>query len=239
LLTIGEEVNELPQSGISLEVLENKDMYLAWPGYVRTKVQIRWSVPTTHDVLFSGLVDDDGTAYFYAVVARVKRSGWKTFYSGKVFGQAASQRHRAADHVARLAELKAVHPDLNFHLTLGTPLFDSGRKDAETIDAIEGLLIYSNYDEGRFVNKNKIGRSSAGGSSSSRTWASANMFAGTRRMESSTVLIEAAYVPGGTLPAFGLPGPHIPGSATRRSRGRASCSCAWSGACHRHAGLQP
>ena len=72
-------------------------------------------------------------------------------------GQGSSQRHRAADHIARLQELQKKYPGRVFHLTLGTPRFDDGieHPDELTIDQIEGLLIYSNRSE-CMINKRKI-----------------------------------------------------------------------------------
>ena len=136
--------------------LENIDFYFAWPDAVEVQANIEWTIPATHDVLFSGLIEADATAYFYAIVSLDKKV-WRTHYIGKVYAQSSSRRHRAADHIARLQELQRNYPGRVFHLTLGTPRFDDGieNPDELTIDKIEGLLIYSNWNED-MINKRKI-----------------------------------------------------------------------------------
>jgi hypothetical protein len=132
------------------------DFRFSWPDHVPVVAQIDWTLPSTHDVLFSGLLEQDETAYFYAVISLYKRK-WMTHYIGKVYAQCSSKRHRAADHVKRLNQLRELCPDRTFHLTLGTPKFadDTLSPDAKTIDAIEGLLIYSNWTI-HLTNKRKI-----------------------------------------------------------------------------------
>jgi hypothetical protein len=136
--------------------IANQDFYVSWRDHVDVLARIEWTIPSTHDVLFSGLLEQDATAYFYAIVS-LQRKTWSTHYIGKVYAQRSSQRHRAVDHVARLKELKARYPDRVFHLTLGTPTFFDGREhpDEVTIDQIESLLIYSNWSEA-MINKRKI-----------------------------------------------------------------------------------
>ncbi|MFC5459307.1 hypothetical protein [Massilia niabensis] len=134
----------------------NPDFYVSWPDHVDIVARIEWTIPSTHDVLFSGLLEQDATAYFYAIVSLQKRQ-WITHYIGKVYAQRSSQRHRGADHIARLNELKKSYPNQVFHLTLGTPEFIDarGKPDEATIDQIEGLLIYSNWSDA-MVNRQKI-----------------------------------------------------------------------------------
>jgi hypothetical protein len=136
--------------------LENTDFYFAWPEWVSIEAQINWTIPSTHDVLFSGLIDADATAYFYAIVSVVKKE-WITHYIGKVFGQSASSRHKNVDHLNRLEKLRLDYPGRTFHLSLGTPVFSEGKgsPDAPTIDQLEGLLIYSNWSE-EMINLRKI-----------------------------------------------------------------------------------
>lgn len=136
--------------------INDTEYYVSFPDCVDVSAQINWTIPCTHDVLFSGLLEQDSTAYFYAIISLQKKS-WVTHYIGKVFAQTASKRHRAPDHVARLNELKTAHPDLHFHLTLGTPVFieECGSADPKTIDDIEGLLIYSNWTDA-MINKRRI-----------------------------------------------------------------------------------
>jgi hypothetical protein len=137
-------------------LINDTSYYLSFPDVLDVAVQIEWTIPCTHDVLFSGLVDQDSTAFFYAIVSLQKKS-WVTHYIGKVFAQNASQRHRAQDHLVRLNALKVQYPDFVFHLSLGTPMFVDGRgmADAKTIDDIEGLLIYSNWT-GDMINKKRV-----------------------------------------------------------------------------------
>jgi hypothetical protein len=136
--------------------LEDVDFYFAWPDAVSVQAKIEWTVPSTHDVLFSGLIAEDATAYFYAIVSLDKKI-WFTHYIGKVYVQNSSKRHRAADHIARLKELQLNYPGRTFHLTLGTPRFDDGLENPDEliIDQIEGLLIYSNWSE-KMINKRRI-----------------------------------------------------------------------------------
>lgn len=146
---------KLKQSG-EFMALEDIEYYFAWPDTVAVQVTIEWTLPSTHDVLFSGLMPEDDTAYFYAIIS-LERKNWCTHYIGKVYEQSSSQRHRAADHLARLRELQKTYPGRLFHLTLGTPRFfdDFGKPDESTVDQIEGLLIYSNWSE-VMINKRKI-----------------------------------------------------------------------------------
>jgi hypothetical protein len=128
----------------------------SWPDHVPVIAQIEWTLPSTYDVLFSGLIQEDATAYFYAIVSFHKKE-WITHYIGKVYAQRSSQRHRATDHIKRLSNLKKSYPGRAFHLTLGTPIFSDRREnpDSLTIDQIEGLLIYSNWSE-NMINVRKI-----------------------------------------------------------------------------------
>lgn len=137
-------------------VVGDIDFYFAWPDSISVQAKINWTNPLTHDVLFSGLIPEDATAYFYAIVS-TDRKIWTTHYIGKVYAQKSSQRHRSADHVARLKELQENYPTRIFHLTLGTPIFDGEIEipNETVIDQIEGLLIYSNWNE-EMVNKRKI-----------------------------------------------------------------------------------
>lgn len=136
--------------------LEDVNFYFAWPDSVAVQVSIEWTIPSTHDVLFSGLIAEDATAYFYAIVSLEKKV-WCTHYIGKVYSQNSSQRHRAADHIKRLQDLQEKYPSRVFHLTLGTPRFDGEIDNPKelTIDQIEGLLIYSNWSES-MINKRKV-----------------------------------------------------------------------------------
>jgi hypothetical protein len=137
---------------------ENTDFYFAWPETVEIQATVDWSLPHSHDVLFAGMIDADQTAYFYAIIALHEKKWWP-YYIGKVFAQTASQRHRATDHIARLAELRKLHPTKNFHISLGTPTFGDGCEDPDpaTIDDIEGLLIICNWSD-KMINKRRIER---------------------------------------------------------------------------------
>jgi len=115
---------------------------------------IEWSNPITHDMLHSGLAESDDSAYFYAIIGLFEQVWWP-FYIGKVYSQTISERHKNADHIQRLEELKSKYPKVTWHLTLGTPSIEDGRISSGIIDTIEGLLIYSNW-HGESINKNKI-----------------------------------------------------------------------------------
>ncbi|MCM2564504.1 MULTISPECIES: hypothetical protein [Janthinobacterium] len=138
----------------------NKDtpFYFSCPDSVEIQVKVDWSLPVTHDVLFHGLVEEDATAYFYAIIA-IHEKEWWPYYIGKVFSQSTSQRHRAADHIARIARLREEYPEKTFHISLGTPILKDMHEvpDSETVDDIEGLLIISNWSE-KMINKRKVDR---------------------------------------------------------------------------------
>jgi hypothetical protein len=136
--------------------ISESEFYFARPDEIAIKAAIEWTIPSTHDVLFSGLLPADATAYFYVIVSLHQRQ-WIPHYIGKIYAQCSSQRHRAADHVERLRDLQERYPNRTFHLSLGTPTFTGipGDPDPQTIDDLEGLLIYSNWNED-MVNKRKI-----------------------------------------------------------------------------------
>lgn len=43
----------------------------AWPDFFEVVADIEWTPPAPHDLLFSGGVKADETAYFYSIVAYV------------------------------------------------------------------------------------------------------------------------------------------------------------------------
>ncbi|WP_019025415.1 MULTISPECIES: hypothetical protein [unclassified Thioalkalivibrio] len=126
----------------------------AWPDQFNLVAEIDWTRPAPHDLLFSGGVEEDQWAYLYAIVAWVDK-GWWPYYIGKTFAQTVSRRNQQPDHRARLDKLQAKHPSLTFSVSLGTPDITSGRFDEGAIDAIEGLLIFSNWHED-MANERKI-----------------------------------------------------------------------------------
>jgi len=115
---------------------------------------ISWSKPVTHDMLNDGLVESDETAYFYAIIALVDGEWW-SFYFGKVFKQCVSERNSNLDHIERMSRLKEKHPDLTWHLTLGTPEIKGGNLTASHIDLLESLLIYSHWHD-EIINIKKV-----------------------------------------------------------------------------------
>lgn len=118
----------------------------SWPDYFDVNVDIAWTPPAPHDLLFSNGIPENDYAYFYAIVARVDREWWP-YYIGMTYKQTAAVRHRQADHVQRLARLRTNHPGVTFSLCLGVPTFQVGRDDPGTIRDIESLLIYANWHE--------------------------------------------------------------------------------------------
>ena len=70
----------------------------SWPDYFDVNVDIAWTPPAPHDLLFSNGIPENDYAYFYAIVARVDREWWP-YYIGMTYKQTAAVRHRQADHV--------------------------------------------------------------------------------------------------------------------------------------------
>lgn len=128
----------------------------AWPRYFDLIAEVEWTPPVPHDLLFSGGVAADETAYLYSIVGYVDK-GWWPYYIGMVFDQSVSIRNQQADHRTRLMKLKEANPEVGFSIALGTPRFREGRPTRSAIEAIEGLLIYANWHEG-MINERKINR---------------------------------------------------------------------------------
>lgn len=117
-------------------------------------VTVDWSAPVTHDMLHGGLVGEDDSAYFYAIIGRFEKQWWP-YYIGKVYSQSVSQRQKNKDHLKRLEELKKLSPSTTWHITLGTPKFEYNNISPKIINEIEGLLIYSNWHK-ESINRSKI-----------------------------------------------------------------------------------
>lgn len=129
---------------------------VAWPDYFDLVAEINWTPPSPRDLVISGNLDEDATAYFYSIVSRVDKTWWP-YYIGMTYNQSVSLRLTQSDHLNRLALLTREHPNRDFSISLGTPNFKVGRRDRRTIEAIEGLLIYSNWHES-MINDRKINR---------------------------------------------------------------------------------
>ena len=129
---------------------------MAWPDYFDLVADIEWTWPVPYDLLFSGGVEADETAYFYSIVAYVDKRWWP-YYIGMVFDQFPSVRNQQPDHRIRLEKLQGRNKALTFSITLGTPAFHVGRRTRDSIAAIEGLLIYGNWHED-MINERKINR---------------------------------------------------------------------------------
>lgn len=115
---------------------------------------INWSKPASHDMLYSGLVDEEGPTFFYSIIGKTK-DGWYPYYIGMTYFQYVSTRNKAQDHQKRLDYLKRKYPKMVWHLTLGKLTLKSGKISESLIKKIEGLLIYSNWHE-ELINKKKI-----------------------------------------------------------------------------------
>ncbi|HCT05167.1 hypothetical protein [Pseudomonas sp. BIGb0164] len=126
----------------------------SWPEWFDVNVDVAWTKPVPHDVLYCGAIPEDDYAYFYAVVAR-KGGEWLPYYIGMTYRQTVSIRLQQADHIRRLAELREAHPDVTFSICLGVPSFTSGIDDLATIEDIEGMLIYANWHE-NMLNKRGV-----------------------------------------------------------------------------------
>ncbi|MER0214957.1 MAG: hypothetical protein DU481_01910 [Nitrosomonas sp.] len=134
--------------------MKEDEFHLAWPDEIKVNVTITWTKPAPHDLLFSGGLDEDDTAYFYSIVGRVDREWWP-FYIGMTHAQSAAKRNQQVDHQERLKLLKKKNKGQDFSITLGTPTFPKGtRVTSSLIGKIEGLLIYSNWND-LMVNKKK------------------------------------------------------------------------------------
>ena len=101
------------------------DYYFAWPGSCDILAEINWSRPAPHDLLFSGGMQEDDSAYFYSLVSRVGKE-WLPFYIGMTHTQSAAIRNKQPDHQRRLAKLKKENKGQIFSITLGTPNFLRG-----------------------------------------------------------------------------------------------------------------
>lgn len=117
-------------------------------------VNINWSKPVSHDMLYYGLAKDNEEAYFYAIIG-IEEGDWRPYYIGMVYSQDISSRHKNKDHQNRLVKLTRLHPHITWHLTLGKPSFDGNRISKAMINDIEGLLIYSHWHEDS-INESKI-----------------------------------------------------------------------------------
>lgn len=134
--------------------MRNEDFYFAWPDHCSVVVEISWTKPAPHDLLFSGHLEEDLTAYFYSIVA-YSDNRWVPYYIGMIHSQSAAIRNRQKDHISRLNKLKERFPSHTFSICLGTPIFEVGKPKKETIETLEGLLIYANWHEG-MINEKKI-----------------------------------------------------------------------------------
>jgi hypothetical protein len=134
--------------------MHDKEFHFAWPDFCTVAVEISWTKPAPHDLLFSGHLEEDQTAYFYSVVAYTDKR-WVPYYIGMTHSQSAAIRNRQSDHISRLSKLKEKFPAHTFSICLGTPTFVEGKPNKETIEAVEGLLIYANWHE-EMINERKI-----------------------------------------------------------------------------------
>ncbi len=117
-------------------------------------VNVEWSGPVTHDMLFYGLADSDKSAYLYAIVGLFEDEWW-SYYIGMVYEQNVSIRHMNKDHTKRLERLQNKFPETVWHLTLGTPAVEGKRITKKLIKEVEGLLIYSHWHE-KCINELKV-----------------------------------------------------------------------------------
>ncbi len=139
--------------------MKELDFYISWVDEFAIVGEINWTKPYTHDLLFSGNIEDDDEAYFYSIVA-FKDKEWWPYYIGMVFEQTISERLNQPDHKKRLENLRKKYPSLNFTVSLGTPSFNKGKVSQSNISAVEGLLIYSNWHDD-MVNERKISKFSS------------------------------------------------------------------------------
>ena len=128
----------------------------AYHDEIDIKVTIDWSRPMTHDMLNYGMAKSDEFAYFYSIIGYVNKAWWP-YYIGMVYKQSVSERHENPDHKKKLNELKSAFPEITWHLTLGTPDIKGKRLTKKLIESVEGLLIYSNWQD-EMVNKSKINK---------------------------------------------------------------------------------
>ena len=131
----------------------NDPFEFSWPDSCDIVADISWTKPSPHDLLFSGGIDENDSAYFYSIVAYAERDWWP-YYIGMTHRQSASIRNKQADHRARLSKLKFDYPSLTFSISLGTPTFATGTLSEANIKAVEGLLIYTNWHEKMDNSKN-------------------------------------------------------------------------------------
>jgi len=134
--------------------MTENEYYIAWPEAIDIDVNIEWSQPYTHEVLFSELAPEDETAYLYSIVAKFEKE-WTPLYIGMVYDQSVSERHKSEDHKARMDLLKQRYKDKLFYVTLGTPSFKKGRISSSAIKAIEQLLTYCNWSD-KMINEKNI-----------------------------------------------------------------------------------
>lgn len=120
--------------------------YLIWPESCTLDVEISWTKPAPFDVLFSGHIEEDATAYFYSIVA-FSNKAWVPYYIGITNRQTASVRNAQPDHLRRQQVLARKFPTHNFSICLGTPQFNVGTLTKATIETLEGLLIFAHWHE--------------------------------------------------------------------------------------------
>ena len=120
--------------------MKTPEFTIAHPEEILIREDIVWSIPQTFDVLFSGHVEEDDDAYFYAIVAYTENEWW-TYYLGMVFEQCVSDRLKQDDHKKRLESLRLNNKNLNFSVSLGVLKEKENRKiTRKLIEGIEGLL---------------------------------------------------------------------------------------------------
>jgi hypothetical protein len=139
-----------------LVLMSGTNFGAAWPDYFDLIADIQWTPPIAHADLFKQPIQEDQTAYFYAIVSQVD-THWVTHYIGMTHRQAVSVRNQQRDHRERLARLQSAHTGHTFMLTLGSPIFKRGRSSLQNISAIEGLLIYAHWHD-EMENRSKIQR---------------------------------------------------------------------------------
>ena len=140
-------------------IVENKNFDIAWPEDFSIAGEIEWTLPHSHDLLFTGNIEEDDYAYFYTIVA-LHNKKWLPFYIGIAFDQSVSERHKQEDHRKKIENLKRQHPNTTFNISLGIPQLSVGNLTKKNVESIEGLLIYSNWNE-QMVNIKNINKFSS------------------------------------------------------------------------------
>lgn len=109
-------------------------------------VTIRWSRARSYEDVRMERIRDDGTAHFYAILAKTSRSS-RLAYVGKTYRSEVWHRFKARDHKSRLKYLKKKFPGGKFSVSHGSIRMGKWRRlngrspSAKRIDHIETLLV--------------------------------------------------------------------------------------------------